>query len=350
VNKKLTIVFFTAVLILSPLFFQIINKAYALESYSTQKELRVSSAGTKQLHIRTPKNLGGVITLHTWEKADVLAKYEKLIKAPTLLRAEKFAEMIAVKLEKHGYEVELGIDTPFRAPWEGKNYKVNLRLQLFVPEGFSLESNTSNFNLEIDGPLKRVDINSSYGIIHLREVKENTHIKTSYGKVYVEDLSGKVDIETSYHPIRAVRTDTKGESAYLRTIHEEVRIEQFKGALEVETSYAPIIAKKLSLIDGENRFENSHSEIKLEIEKLSSSELEVDNSFGDVYISLPKNSSFELSLSVGSGGRIHTKSLLIAPKLIEKTILKGVCGEGEDSSIEVFVNGVGEVELLGIEK
>jgi len=349
VNKKLTIISLTAVLILSPLFSKFINKAYALESYSTQKELRISSTGTRSLHIRTPRNLGGALTLQTWEKPDVLAKYEKLIKAPDAQLAEKLAEMIDVDIEKHGYEVELSIKTPFRAPWEEESYQVNLYLQLFVPEGFSLEFNTSNFNLEIDGPLKQVDISSSNGTINVRQVKENTHIANSNGKIYVEDLSGEVDIETSNNPIHALRIDTKGKSAYLRNNNEEVRIEQFKGALEVETSNAPIVARGLSLIDGDSRFENSNSEIELEIEELSSSELEVDNSFGDVNITIPKNSSFDLSFSVGSGGKIHTRNLLIQPKLIAKTMLIGVCGEGE-SAIEVFVNGVGEIELLGIEK
>jgi hypothetical protein len=349
VNKKSTIVFLTAVLIFSFLFSQFINEAFALESYSTQKELRISSAGTRSLHIRTPRNLGGALTLQTWEEPDVLAKYEKQIKAPDAQLAEKLAEMIEVEIEKHGYEVELNIKTPFRAPWQEEGYQVDLNLQLFVPEEYSFESKTSNFNLDIDGSLKQVDISSSNGTINVKQVKENTQIASSNGKIYIEDLSGEVNIETSNYPIRAVGIDSKGKSAYLRNNNEEVRVEWFKGALEVETSNAPIVARGLSLIDGDSRFENSNSDIELEIEELSSSIIEIDNSYGNVSISLPQNSSFELSFSVGSGGKIHTRNLLIQPKLIEKTMLKGVCGEGE-SSIEVFVNGIGEIELLGIEK
>ncbi len=347
--KKLTAVFLASVLTLASFFFQTEKKAYALETYSTQKELRVSSSGVETLKVRTPKNLSGEILLHTWGKPDILVKYEKEIRASNVEKAKEFAQMVDVDLEKLEDEAELEINTPFRAPWEGKSYQVNLNLEFFVPEDLDLEAYTSNFDLAIYGPLKKVDLSSSYGKVVVEGVKENTQIKTAYGEVNVADINGEVDIETSYKPIRAERIDTKGRSAFLRTNHEKIEIEKFKGALEVETSYAPIIAKKLSLIDGENRLENLHSEIELEIDSFSSSELEIDNSFGDVNISLPPNSSFELSLSVGAGGKIHTRGLVITPKLIERTRLKGICGEGE-SLIEVFVNGIGEINLQGIEK
>jgi len=317
----------------------------ASDEYTRTAKANTSGEVTEFL-LTGPSNLGGSLTLQVGEEDQCSVDLECWGRARNLKMAKEFTELVEMHLETEDRVVTLSLTTPRKAPWEGTDYAIKANLEVYVPPDIAVEIRTKYFDMEISGPFRRVGVRNSYGEVQVMDVAEETTIDGSYTKVEAENIRGELDIETTYNSIRVEDVDTKGGEAFLKTTYGEIEVVNLVGTLDASTEYDPIHCSGLSLSGGENRIETVYSKIELEIEQMEDCGLSVSNSYGNIDLTVPDDLSAHLSLSVGRGGTINTRGILIKPLVLDKTRLEGVCGEG-DSKIGLQVEGIGKILLEG---
>ena len=326
--------------------FQLVQLYRGDEEYTFSSEFQVSAKGVKELRINTPSNLGGSINLQVWDEDNCLVKFECWARANTEKKAKNFVNMVDLDLDREEDLVELKLTTPHPAPWEGTNYGIKANLDIFIPENFILKTKTFSFDLDIRGPLKKVDIENKYGKTYVNDVTENTRIVGPYNKVDIENIQGDLNVRTTYNSIYARNVNTKKGKASFKTIYGKIDLEDIRGQIEAETIYSPIYATDVTLLGGVNKIQTVYSKVDLELEEIEECELHVKNTYGNINVSVPEDISARLTLTVDRGGKIHTTGILITPTVLKKTRLEGICGQGE-SKIEINIDGIGKILLEG---
>jgi hypothetical protein len=326
--------------------FQLAQLYYGNEEYTSSTQLEVSTNGAEKLHINTPDNLGGSLNLRVWDEDRCLVKFECWARADSEKKAKNFVDMIDITLEREEDFVELTLTTPHQAPWEGTNYGIKANLDIFIPKDFILKTKTFNFDLNIRGPLKEVDVDNKYGKTYVSNVSEITRLNGTYNTMDLENIQGDLEVHTTYNSIYARDVDTKKGKASFKTIYGKIDLEGIRGQIEAETIYSPIYATDISLLGGVNRIQTVYSKIDLEFEQIEDSELYVKNTYGNINVSVPEDLSARLTLTVDRGGTIHTTGILIAPTVLKKTRLEGICGQGE-SKLEMNIDGIGKIYIEG---
>ncbi|MFQ6031887.1 MAG: hypothetical protein ACE5K2_03105, partial [Candidatus Zixiibacteriota bacterium] len=216
---------------------QLVQLDYGDEEYSSSSEAKVSTKGAKELHINTPNNLGGSINLEVWEEDNCLVKFECWARADTKRKAKDFVNLVDLNLDREEDQIQLRLSTPHPAPWEGTNYGIKANLDIFIPEDFILKTKTCSFDLDIRGPLKKVNIENKYGKTRLKYITENTRIEGPYNKVDIENIEGELKVNTTYNSIYARNVDTKGGRASFKTIYGKIDLEDIRGEIDAETIY-----------------------------------------------------------------------------------------------------------------
>lgn len=326
--------------------FQLAQVDHGHEEYSFSSELQVSTRGAEELHINTPHNLAGSINLRVWDEDECLVKFECWARANTEEKAKDFVDLVDLDLDREEDLVELRLSTPDPAPWEGTNYVIKANLDIFIPEDFTLKTKTFSFDLDIRGPLKKVDIENKYGKTYVKDVTENTKIVGPYNKVDIEGIQGDLKVNTTYNSIYARNVDTKGGKISFKTIYGKIDLEGIRGQIEAKTIYSPIYATEVSLLGGVNKIQTVYSKIDLEFEEIEDSELYVKNTYGNINVSVPEDISARWTLIVDRGSKIHTTGILLTPTVLKRTRLEGVSGGGE-SKIELNIDGIGKIYLEG---
>jgi len=326
--------------------FQFTQLHHGDEEYTFSSQLNVSTKGAKELHIYAPNNLGGSINLQVWDEDNCLVKFECWARANTEKKAKNFVNLVDLDLDRDEDLVELRLTTPHPAPWEGTNYGIKANLDIFIPEDFILKTKTFSFDLDIGGPLQKVDIENKYGKTYVKDVTENTKIVGPYNKVEIENIQGDLNVRTTYNSIYARNVDTKKGKASFKTIYGKIDLEDIRGEIDAETIYSPIYASDISILGGVNNIQTVYSKVDLELEEIEECELYVKNTYGNINVTVPEDISARLVLAVDRGGKIHTTGILITPTVLKKTRLEGICGQGK-SKIEIDIDGIGKILLEG---
>jgi len=316
------------------------------EEYTQNSQAQVSAKGANEFRLITPANLGGQVYLEVWDEDDCMVKFKIWARANTPEKAKKFADMVALDLDREKEVVNLNLTTPHPAPWEGSNFGINATLYIFIPHNFTIETKTQAFDLDITGPIQKIDIQSQYGNIQVSDISEETRITATYGQVDVENIRGGLNVETSYNSISVRNVETKDEKALLKTSYGKIDVERFEGQLEASTVYSPIDASDITLIDGTNMFKTVYSKIDLDIADIKDAQLYVQNTYGNVNLVVPEDLSARLKFTVGRGSKITTRGIIIRPTVLNQTTLEGICGE-EESEIEIDINGIGQIQFEG---
>jgi predicted membrane protein len=335
----ITIIFLLRILFVSP--------EFALsEEFTETFQSKVSAGGASEFHLTTPANLGGQVYLEVWDEEDCQVKFTVWARAKTTEQAKKFTDMVDLELDREEEVVDLRLTTPHPAPWEGSNYGISATLYIFIPHDFKVETNTQAFNLDITGPIPTIDIQNQYGKIQVSDVSEETKISSTYGQVDLENIRGALNVETSYNSISLRHADTDDEKAFLKTSYGKIDVEKFEGQLDASTVYSSIDASDITLRDGRNEFKTVYSKIDLDITEMQDAQLYVQNTYGNVNLTVPEDLSAQLKFTVGHGGKIITRGIIIQPTVLNQTTLEGICGD-EESEIEVDINGIGQIQLEG---
>jgi len=361
------------------------GRTCAYEKYVKSGALTVSEGRMELFSVTTPDNITGDLLVETWNGKQVEVQFELVAKAKSEKEAQRFAEMVDLTLDQEDEEISLQVKSPSRAPWRGGDRSVRLTLKVHLPAGMKIESRTSYFDLNLEGPFGEVTVDNDYGSVTLRQAKGDVSIRTSYDEIILEKIEGRLGAESSYGNISVTDVDAKGEEIILessygsitienvkgkvaastsygkikavdvdagdsplsfKTSYGKIELENVKGQLSAETSYQKIIASNVTLTGGSNRLETVYSKISVDFAEIRDSHLSISNKYSDIEVTLPKNTSTRMVATVDSGGSIHASNFPITPTLLDRTRLEGIAGDGK-STIEMNIDGIGTIEVVG---
>ncbi len=377
-NESLRIIFLTILLVAA---------ASAQKTIIENGNIDIPAGGKTALEIRTPGNLSCEIIVRARSQSTVSVEFETWCKAGSG-DCRGYSELIDIRLDDEARlpdGLRLRVLTPAKAPWEGTNQGVGVKLLVNVPLNFLVDSKSSFSTVKLTGPLSgafigneygdvsvsevngQVDINTSYSKIELSRIVGTINIEagfsgieasdielrgargsfsTSYAPVELRNIKGSIEVNTSYNDIKIFRVDAGDGDVILRTSYGSISSADVKGELICETSYNTIDLRRLNLSRGENYIETKYSTIDVDIASLDDAQLSINNTYSNINVTLPQNVSAKVSLAVDRGGRIHTRGFPIKPISLDRNHLEGIIGDGR-SLIEITVDGIGEINLSG---
>lgn len=348
--------------------------------------LEGTAGGRSHFVIKADVDLGGKIQVISSQSGDIRVSYKITAVAESKTEANRYLDLVDIRLDTERYEKALlEILAPSYVPWGGSKYSVNLELLLEIPEKISIEGKCRFMDLDVAGPFQDIDLDCEYSSISLNEIYGSARIKTSNsnielksikgdlraetsngrivaqeveivsgyalletanGEINLRKIQGSIEAYTSYSPINADDVDASEGSVVLRTSYAPIDVSNISGEIICETSYAPITLLNSNSNHGHSRVETSYAPIEADFENLENCEMYILSEYNDIELKLPADVSARLVASVNEGGEIHTKGIGIKPIQLDPNRLEGILGDG-DARIELSVNGVGNIEILG---
>jgi hypothetical protein len=348
--------------------------------------LEATVGGRSHFVIAADVDVNGKIQVISRQTADIKVSYKITARAESKTEANRYLDLIDIKLDTERYEkASLEILAPSYVPWGGSKYSVNVELLLEIPEKISIEGECRFMNVDIVGPFQDIILDcenssvsvskiygsaivtTSNGSIVLKSVKGELRAETSNGAINIEEVEvesgyalletengeinlrkvqGSVEAYTTYSPINAVDVDASEGSVVLRTNYAPINVSNISGEIICETNYAPITLANSNSNHGHSKIETSYAPIKADFNNLENCEIFILNEYNNIELNLPAEVSARLVASVNEGGRIHTRGVGIKPVQLDPNRLEGILGDG-DARIELNVNGVGNIEILG---
>ncbi len=153
-----------------------------------------------------------------------------------------------------------------------------LRVEVRVPEEYSVRARTSG------------------GSIEIQNVTGSVEASTSGGRIELEEVHGDVDVETAGASIRA--EEVRGELR-ATTSGGSMRISEVTGAVEVETSGGDL---EIHDVEGSVRARTSGGKVSVRFSKGAEGDLETSG--GSIEVELPEGARVDLDART-SGGRVR---------------------------------------------
>lgn len=348
--------------------------------------LEETVGGRSHFVIKADVNVSGKIQVISIQTANIRVSYKITARAESKTEANRYLDLVDIRLDTERYEKAfLEILAPSFVPWGGTNYSVNVDLLLEIPEKISIEGECRFMDIDIVGPFRDIEldcehssislnkitgsaiVNTTNSEINIKSIKGDLRAETSNGPIYVEDaeiesgnalletvngeinlrkIQGSIEAYTTYSPIKAVDVDASEGSVVLRTNYAPIDVSNISGEIICETDYAPITLTNSSSNHGHSKIETSYAPIKADFNTLENCDIYFLSEYNDIELILPAEVSARLVASVNKGGRIHTRGVGIKPVQLDPNRLEGILGDG-DARIELNVNGVGNIEILG---
>jgi len=348
--------------------------------------LEEKARGRLDFVIKADVDLTGRIQIISNQTDDIRAAYTITAVAESKAEAKRFLDLVDIKLDTDRYEKAfLEILAPSHVPWGGSKYSVNVEMFLEIPEKINIEGKCRFLEVEAMGPFQDIDFdceNSSislskiYGSIRITTTNSSINLnsirgdlraettngtitvegmevisgyaflETTNGAIVLDGIQGCIEAYTTYSSIKADNIDASEGSIVLRTNYAPIDVSNVSGEIICETNYYPVNIANSDINHGHSKIETSYAPIKAQFNRLENCEIYISSDYNDIELRLPPETSARLIASVDKGGRIHTKGVAIIPVLLDPTRLEGIMGEG-DARIEVKVNGVGNIEIIG---
>lgn len=306
-------------------------------------------AGTENLSFTASSYLIGSLKVEATNRSDVRVVIRQQFKATSRDEAEQFADYLNIAFEDLENEFAISAETRSSPPWRGSNSSAGVTVEIEAPATANLKifARTSNFGVDIDGPFAAVDISNNFGDVRLREISNKVNVTCDNGAVTVVDCTGPTKVTTTNRPIVLRNIDAQLGTIRLRNENGRIEMDSIRGEVDARTEFAQIQAANISLASGRSTFSTDNSNIRLELASLSG-DLIVRNENGKIDMALPTTVSAGLFLHAEEGGRIYTRDLPIRVNRVNRTVLEGEVGSGQNK-IEIDMAGVGTITLEGMD-
>lgn len=316
--------------------------------YMTESVREVPVGNMRALRILGPENLGGSIIVMTGSTQNVRLELRKIFKVGTEAEAATLEREIQYEL-RPSESLELEITTRTTAPWEGSEHAARVEITMTVPSGWDLEIRGRFFEMDLDGPFRRTDIQTEYGRIKLTGVTQKTRVVGSYTAIELSQVKGEIVAQTSYADLIVRDAIPSAERpARLSDVNGSIVVEKLAGAVIAESENAPIFLSDVVLLGAGSSLRAKNGMIKADISEFGNAELDIRNDNGAVILRVPKALSARLSCVVGTGGSIHTGGVDVQthPDLLSVGRLEGIIGTGK-GVIDIDVTGPGQIGIQG---
>ncbi len=365
--------------------FAAVSLASAGEPVEQTGQLSASADGKLVFEIHGSRNLNGNIKIIPADENLINISYKKWAEADNKSQAQRFIDLIDLRLVPGTDRSVLTILTPSDSPWEGSNYHVSLDIIVQLPEKMRIEGQLQFMKLEVRGPFGGMDMQCGFSEFDIAEINGPLDLTTTFAAINLTDITGSIKAETryaiikatdinvplgsaifkntggpidlsniqgpveaytSYSPIKATDILAKGSSAVFRTSYSPITLNDVSGEIICETSFSPIDINDCILTQGQSRFETSYSPIKAGLDLKDESQLFMFNTYNNIVLAIPPNTSSQIAATVDDGGRIYTTDLPVKPTFLDATRLEGTLGAGA-GRIELKVSGIGTIEIEG---
>jgi hypothetical protein len=330
-------------------------------------------------------NLSGSLKILSKTGNEIEIDYRKWARAGSKSQAERFLDLIEVKMQPGADRVVLSILTPSDSPWGGTDYGVGLDIFVRLPEKMHIDCDMRFMKLDVRGPFAGIRVISEFSELNLEEIKGPVEMTTSFAPVRLHNINGSVRAETRYSlieasniivalgsaifqntggpislreirgPVEAYTSHSKivasdidaaEGSVVFRTSYSPIEASAISGEIICETSFSNVEISAISLTHGQSKIETSYSPINAEFARIDNGQLFVYNNYNDINLTLPAAISSQIVAMIEEGGRIHSTNLPVRPTYLDATRLEGTLGGG-GARIELKVDGIGTIDIAG---
>lgn len=300
-----------------------------------------------QLSIKSAASLRGELNiLATTEDRAVLTYF---IKARTLRksRAVDYLDQIAVVLTKTPNGLKLEMRAPNPPPWDAEESGI-VEAVLQIPEGFAVEIEAAEFDVNADGPFLSFENTASLGRMDIAHVTELLEVETANQRVTVTDISGRIRVSTTNSILTAEGISDLSQPAVLRNDGGDIRVQGLTGGLNVKNAYGRIEIEDWDPGDDKSYVRCTSGPILISLVELSMGQLLVSNRYEDIELTLPEVFSAVLTLTVDRGSKIEADHFAFTTELVESNRLNLVVGDG-DGLISGSIRGKGNIYVTASE-
>ena len=193
-------------------------------------------------------------------------------RAPTVEEAQLLAEQVKIELETVGDTLTVKAEKPPRR----NRCSISISYDITIPKQTNIECA------------------SSYGSIHISNIKGKTNGKTSSGSIEAKNIEGSVNLDTSYGSVKC--RNITGDNITVKSSSGSITAEIIKGPTQLITSYGSITCTDFS--DGDIKLKTSSGTIK--IYNASFGNCDVHTSYGSIVSDELKGKSIKLNSGSGS--------------------------------------------------
>lgn len=317
--------------------------------FMTEWQQRLPIAGVDRLRIAVSHNLGGQIVVAVTSTDTARVNVSKILRAESPAAAEVFDRAVNVRLERNGSDLRLNFDSPPGAPWEGTDFSVRCNVEILLPPNLAIDVDARHFDYDFEGPLRAVSIDTEFGLIKLRDVREKVDLRGSFTPIELTQVRGAIFAQTSYATIKVSDAIADPERA-ARFVNESgaIEISGIAGAFVVESS-GFIKIDDAVLVGAASRLNSRRAPVELGITEFSGAQLKIASDLGPVSVTLPSAVSARFQMSVGEGGSIRTRGVELQTHkhLLSSGRIEGTAGRGE-GVVDIEVTGRGMINVSGI--
>ena len=309
----------------------------------------VPAQGLGGMRLTGPQNLSGQVIINVGGADSVHFAINKILRVGSIEIATELDREIQVVLRPVGSLLLVNVETPRGARWEGTNWGVRLELLVDLPSGWDLDVDTRHFEFDLNGPFRDVNIRTEFGRVKVKDVARRVDVRGNYTGIELEDVKGTVQCRTAYSDLTVRRAiPAVDEPVRLTNSYGPITVDELVGTLVAETESANFELDGVSLVGGTSRIIGDNAPVHMELKEFGRARLEIQTSHAPVDLTVPRHLSAQLSMTVGTGGSIHTRGLTIQTheSLLNQQRVEGVCGSG-DGIIDITGSGASAVELVG---
>lgn len=318
--------------------------------YMTETVRETPIGNLKGLRITGPENLGGSIVVSAKPTSAVRLELRKIFKVGSESEAAQFEQDITYDLKTTSATLDLEIRARSGALWEGQEQAARVEIVMDIPADWDLEIRGRFFEMDLNGPFRRTDIQTEYGRIKLANVTQKSRVVGNYTAIEMSNIKGDIVVQTSFADLVMRDVIPSAERpARLNDPNGSIVVEKLAGAIVAESENAPIFLSDVVLLGAGSSLRSANGMIKADISEFGNAELDVRNSNGTVILNVPKTLSARLNCAVGMGGSIQTGGLDIQthPDLLGMGRLEGIIGLGK-GVIDIDVDGPGHIGIQGM--
>lgn len=313
------------------------------------RELQKSASPGKgnQLLIKSAASLRGKLTILATSEDRAILTYFKKAHTSRKSHAIDYLDQIAVVLSKTPRGLKLEMRAPNPPPWDSDESGI-VEAVLEIPEGFAVEIEAAEFDVEAVGPFLSFENTASLGRMDISHVSEYLEVETANQRVTVTDISGQVRVSTTNSILTADGMSDLTHPAILRNDGGDVRIHGLTGGLNVKNAYG-----RIEIVDWDPGDEKSYvrcnsGPILISLVELNKGQLLITNRYEDIELSLPEEFSAVLTLTVDGGSKIEADRFAFTTELVEPNRLNLVVGDGS-GLISGSIRGKGNIYVTASE-
>lgn len=295
--------------------------------------------------INAASTLGGELTLNAGS-GNCKYTYAKILKTPTRVEAEEYAEVISVEVEKVKDAVVISLRAPARAPWAGTTNSGRLTIEIFIPDNCAVEINTAYFGISATGPFSEFKIPESLSRVEIENVNGPVEVKVSNRPLIIKNVVGKLLATNKYGRLRLENIDTGENGGTVRNERGEISIDGYRGGLDARTSYDLIIGQNLFLTGNKNRIKNTSAAINLTFDSLTTGKLRINNQYENINLEIRNRVDAQFICKTGEDGAVTAEHLDIVPLLVDENRLEFRSGKGT-AEIRLTARKSGDITING---